>query len=234
MNLFDQILNWDRQLFFNLNSHHSPWMDNFMWLVSDPIVWIPFFLVALYALFKNKKNNSIAILITIALLIVITDQLSSGVIKPLVARLRPTHDPEFCDWVNTVNNYKGGLYSFVSGHATNFFALALFTSLIFNYWPYTIVSMLWALLISFSRIYLGVHYPLDIFSGMLLGILMSVLFYYIYVRIFDSSSKIRKKENRYRKAQLSSGFVLKDLNLLIITLLLLIVSLLTVSYSLVW
>lgn len=234
MNFFDQIINWDRQLFFNLNSHHSLWMDNFMWLVSDPIVWIPFFLVALYVLFKNKKSNSIAILITIALLIVITDQISSGVIKPLVARLRPTQDPEFSDWVNTVNNYKGGLYGFVSGHATNFFALALFTSLVFSYWPYTIVSMLWALLISYSRIYLGVHYPLDIFSGMFLGLLLSSLFYYLYVRIFDSSSKIRKRENRFRKAQLSSGFVSKDLNLLIITLLLLIVTLLAVSYSLAW
>lgn len=232
--MIEQIVNWDKQVLLTLNSYHNPWLDRFMWLLSDIKVWIPLIIVFLYILIRNRQSRSFIIFLVFAILLIITDQISSGIIKPVVERLRPSHDPDFGDWVNIVNNYKGGLYGFVSSHASNVFGFAVLSLLFFRSWPYTIVILLWASLISYSRIYLGVHYPLDVFFGMILGIISALFVYYLYYNIIEKSNKSRGRNVRVNKEMTSSEFRKKDVNLLVYSLLLLVVTLAISSSELTW
>jgi len=234
MNIFEQILDWDKQFLLTLNSHHSPWLDRFMWLLSDTIVWIPLLLVFLVILIRNRQSRALILILAFVLLFLITDQVSSSIIKPLVERLRPTHDPEFGDWVNVVNNYKGGLYGFVSSHAANVFGFAGLSILLFRSWPYSIVILIWASLISFSRIYLGVHYPLDVFFGMLLGLLSSVVIFILYRKFVEKPVKSRGRNVRSQKEMTSGEYRKKDIYFLIYSLLLLVSTLAIASSELAW
>jgi undecaprenyl-diphosphatase len=175
MDAVQQVLTWDEELFLSLNGLHSSFFDNFMWFVSSKFIWIPAALSIVYALVKDKKKEFWFILAGIVLTIILCDQLSSSVIKPFFHRLRPSH--QLGDLVHIVNGYRGGRYGFVSSHAANAFGFALFTSLIFRFVPYAIATFTWAAVNSYSRIYLGVHYPSDILCGALLGVACASVVY---------------------------------------------------------
>lgn len=234
MNIFEQILDWDKQFLLTLNSHHSPWLDRFMWLLSDTIVWIPLLLVFLVILIRNRQSRALILILAFVLLFLITDQVSSSIIKPLVERLRPTHDPEFGDWVNVVNNYRGGLYGFVSSHAANVFGFAGLSILLFRSWPYSIAILIWASLVSFSRVYLGVHYPLDVIFGMLLGLLSSIVIFILYRNFVEKPVKSRGRNVRSQKEMTSGEYRKKDIYFLIYSLLLLVSTLAIASSELAW
>jgi undecaprenyl-diphosphatase len=234
MDILDQIQNWDKQLLFTLNSHHTPWLDRFMWLLSDTVVWIPVLLIFLVVLFKNKQSRALILILIFVVLLLITDQVSSGIIKPLVERLRPTHDPEFGDWVITVNNYKGGQYGFVSSHAANVFGFAMLSLLLFRSWPYSIIIIVWASMISFSRIYMGVHYPLDVICGMLLGIFSAIIIFSLYRRFIEKPVKSRGRHTNSERDMTSGEFKKSDVYFLVYSLLLLISTLAIASSSLSW
>jgi undecaprenyl-diphosphatase len=209
------ILDWDKNLFLTLNGQHSSFFDIFMWMFSTKDIWIPAFICLIYVILKDKKRETLFIVIGIILTIIISDQISSSIIKPLVERLRPSHEPLLNGLVHIVNGYKAGEFGFVSSHAANSFAFALFTSLVFRYKPYTFVIFIWALVNSYSRIYLGLHYPLDIICGGVVGIISALMVYYLYFYlrniftgfIYNSFSKV---------GLTSSGFSFKGLWLIIL------------------
>jgi undecaprenyl-diphosphatase len=234
MNLFEGLINWDKQLLLVINSYHLPWLDRFMWLVSDTVVWIPVLLIFAVVLVKNKQSRAMLIFLAFALLILFTDQISSSVIKPLVERLRPTHDPDFGDWVNVVNNYRGGKYGFVSSHAANVFAFAGLSLLLFRSGIYSVVILLWAALISFSRIYLGVHYPLDVICGGLFGFCSAVVMYLLYLKTVEKPVRSRGRNERSHKDLTSGEFKKKDIYFLTFSLVLLLVTLAIASVKLAW
>ncbi|HET9570100.1 MAG TPA: phosphatase PAP2 family protein [Bacteroidales bacterium] len=233
MDLFERLLTWDRDLFLTLNGLHSSWMDHFMWLMSETVVWLPFFLVFLYQLIRNKKSKSLWLILTFALLITFTDQIASSVFKPLIERLRPTHDPDMVGLVHIVNHYKGGHYGFFSSHAANVFAFAGLSLLFVRNWSYTVCILIWASIISYSRIYLGVHFPLDILTGAAFGMLSSIGFYFLYQLLNKGkSSKRVSREKRRRKSV--DGFPKNEvLQLNAVLSIVLIVCMLT-SYYLAW
>jgi undecaprenyl-diphosphatase len=169
MNFWTGLLEWDVQALLSINALHNPWMDRFVWLLSETMVWSPAVLVLLYVLIKNKKIETIWIVLAIALLFVFTDQVAGSVIKPLVGRLRPTRNPEVLPYLDVVNAYLGGTYGFPSNHAANAFAFAGFSALLFKNKIYSLSIFFWAAMVAFSRIYLGVHYPLDVIAGALFG-----------------------------------------------------------------
>lgn len=177
----NELIAFDRHLLLKLNGLDVPFMDGTMWAVTHTLTWLVFFLAIIYIMSKhNNVGQVLTLLLCVALLILCVDQLTSHLIKPLVARLRPTHDPALASLVHTVRGYRGGLYGFVSGHAANTFSIAMFLTLHFRRWMPGVACFSWAALCSYSRIHLGVHFPLDILCGALLGLLLGWLFSMLY------------------------------------------------------
>lgn len=182
--MIEHILDYERNLFFLLNGSDSPFLDRFMWLYSGKAVWLPlaaFILIVL--LYKKKWQESILILFAIVLVITLCDQFASHVCKPIFTRFRPTHHPDFMDQVQTVFNYRGGKYGFISSHAANAFGFATFMSLLFRYRLFTWTIFLWSALTAYTRVYLGVHFISDIVPGAIAGVFFGWLVYYLYIKV---------------------------------------------------
>lgn len=179
--MIEKILYYERDLFLALNGSDSPILDRFMWLYSDKIVWVPLALFLFFILvYKKGWKESLFILLAITLVITLCDQFSSSVCKPLFERYRPTHHPDFKDYVETVFGYRGGRYGFISSHAANAFGFATFMALLFRNGLFTCTIILWALITAYSRIYLGVHFISDVVPGILFGTLFGYMVYCFY------------------------------------------------------
>jgi undecaprenyl-diphosphatase len=168
----------DRALFLFLNGINSPFWDEVMYWISAKRTWIPLYVALLYPLWKMHGWRLVYLLITVGLLIVFTDQFSVF-FKNTIGRYRPCHNLELLDIVHKVNNKCGGKFGFVSSHACNTFGLAFFFYQHFNrhYRWLGKALIVWAVVVSYSRIYLGVHYPADVFCGALLGMLLAFVCY---------------------------------------------------------
>ncbi|MCX7861990.1 MAG: phosphatase PAP2 family protein [Bacteroidales bacterium] len=167
---WQQIISIDSSLFQWLNSLHTPFLDTFMYIFSNRFFWIPLYLFIIFLIVKKYHKYSVIIILTLILTIVLTDQ-CSVFIKENVMRLRPSHNPIFEKTIHLNEGHKGGLYGFVSSHAANVSGFVTFLYLIpvFNRKRYWYLLLIWALLVSYSRIYNGLHYPLDIIGGLMLG-----------------------------------------------------------------
>ncbi len=193
------MLNWlqqiDQKIFLWINSAHSPFFDNIMWLISGQIIWIPFFLLIIYLFVKKHKKKAFLSLLFLLLSIAISDSTSVHLFKEVFKRLRPCHNPQIAGIVHIVRNHCGGKYGFVSSHATNFFALSTFSSLIIKKPWFTFCSFLIAIIVAYSRIYLGVHYPGDVLGGAILGFIISIVIFKIYLLILNQNNLIKKTTN---------------------------------------
>ncbi len=184
--MLDFLSELDKQLFLILNSFHNHFFDILMWWISDKLIWIPFYLFLLFLIVRKYDWESIAILLSLAILIALSDQIS-GFIKDEVQRFRPSHNTEIQDQVITLNGYLGGSYGFVSSHAANSFALAYFIYKFLNL-NYTFLGFflfIWAFIVSYSRIYLGVHYPGDILFGAILGLALAWIIVQVYHKVIS-------------------------------------------------
>lgn len=181
--MIDQLIEIDEQLFLVLNRMHESWLDPVMWLFSKTEASIPLYVLLLFHLYKVYREKTWTILLFVALLIIMTDQFTSGLMKPFFERLRPSHEPSLTGMVHIVNGYSGGSYGFASSHAANTFGIAMLLScLLRKEKPWISWVFLWAAFVSYTRIYLGVHYPGDILVGALIGILFGWLVFKLYVR----------------------------------------------------
>lgn len=182
------MLDWlnqiDTSLFLFLNSLHADWFDPVMIFFSGKLTWIPFYLVLLYLIIRQYKWQSLILLLFIAALISLSDQLSVRAFKFVIERPRPCHEPDLQPLIYLALGRCGGAFGFVSSHAANSFAMAGFVwFLLRGAYPYIgWVLFPWAAVVSYSRIYLGVHYPGDIMAGALLGLAISWLVWQIYRR----------------------------------------------------
>lgn len=159
-----------------------------MFYTSEKWLWVPFYLFFFYLVWKKYKKQTWVIIIAVAILITLTDQVHLHLFKNMFERFRPTHDPTIQDFVHTVNNYRGGEFGFVSGHAANSFAIATFLSVLIGvkYRYFTPLVIFWAALIAYSRIYLGVHFPADIICGAILGSVFGIIMALICKYIIDN------------------------------------------------
>lgn len=185
MTFIETLLTWDKELFLVLNGFNHPIADVFMFYISKVWVWVPLYLGVILFIAKKWKMEAIWIVLSIVICLLLTDQLTN-VTKEVFQRLRPSHEPELQGLVHHVKGYVGGKFGFVSGHSSNVFGFALLSALIIKNKTYTWSIFIWASVVAYSRIYLGVHYPLDIFCGMVLGIGVSTIVYLIL-------DKFRKK-----------------------------------------
>lgn len=173
----------DQILLLWLNSFHNTWVDELMWAISSKWLWIPLYAFIIYKLINTYKKESIRVFALIILTIALSDGISSAVIKNTFKRYRPSHNTEISSKVHVYTHsngeqYRGGTYGFVSSHAANSFAIATLTLLLLQkkskQWRWL---LLWAAIVSYSRIYLGVHYPLDIIGGAFIGIAITLTTY---------------------------------------------------------
>ena len=167
MELLQRILELDKDVFLFFNGFHNDFWDTIIIMITRQETWIPFFASILFFIIKNYRIKTLLIAIALAILIVATDQFSN-VIKDSVQRLRPTHDPAISHLVHIFFG-KGGQFGFVSAHAANSVAILVLTSRIFKSRSYYFLTLTWVLVFCYSRIYIGVHYPLDLICGGLIG-----------------------------------------------------------------
>ena len=194
--MLEQLLHIDTEVLLAINGWHAPWADRLMWIVSAKETWIPLYLLLVGLLvwryrkpamtsvkWLQKVPVCVVVIVVIGLAVGAADFIASGILKDLVARPRPTRVPELEGVLHLVNGYKSGKFGFVSSHAANTMAVALLFSLIWRKKIATVGMMLWVAVNCYSRMYLGVHYPLDILGGLMVGALMAVVAYVVLRRL---------------------------------------------------
>ena len=179
--MIEQLIQWDKELLITLNGSSSLFLDGIFMAITQTATWIPMFACLLYAVVKNNTwRQSLLVIAMVALLVTLCDQFASGFCKPYFHRLRPSREPELAAVIDLVNGYRCGLYGFISSHAANTFGISVFFSLLFRNRRITPLLLLYACLSSYSRMYLGVHYPLDILMGTIWGVFCGFLVYALY------------------------------------------------------
>lgn len=178
--MIEKIKSIDTSLFFYINEKHNAFFDEIMYWASHQWFWIPFYFLLLLFLISIFKKKTIILIPIIAVIITLCDQTASHLIKNIFLRLRPSHEPNLIPYIHLSKAGAGGTYGFVSSHAANVWGLTTFLLLLLpqKYNWVKMIMIFWAILVSYSRIYNGVHYPLDVLGGMIVGLIMGSLVYF--------------------------------------------------------
>jgi len=178
----EEIIQFDKQLLLMLNGSDSYYLDQVVLILTNARTWIPLYVSLLFLVVKNNHNwrTILLILASAGLCVLMAGTIDDEIVKPLVARWRPTHDPQIGHLVDVVDDYRGGNYGFFSAHASNTFSIALFFSLLVRYRWFTIGMVTYSLVNCWTRMYLGVHYPGDILVGLLWGTITALTVYSLF------------------------------------------------------
>ena len=189
LSLLHELMDWDRRLLVWLNSFHTDWLDPIMYYTSQTFFWLPLYLFLIWLIVKDFKKEWWIPMIGIIVTIVLADQITTSIMKPYFARLRPSQEPSLQGVIHLVRDrhgdiYTGGLYGFASSHAANTFGTATFFALIFRSRHRWINWLfVWAAAMTYTRIYLGAHYPGDILVGTIVGLLSALVGFKVHQAI---------------------------------------------------
>jgi undecaprenyl-diphosphatase len=192
--MIETLLKWDNQLFLLLNGLHSPFWDTIMVFASGKFNWLLLYLFIIFFIVRKHGWKTFWWLLTITLVVIATDQISVGLFKNVFQRLRPCHNPELQGLTHLVGRC-GGQYGFVSSHAANTFGVAVFLSLLFSKRWITFTLLIWAAFVSYSRIYLGVHFPGDVLCGAILGAGIGISLWLPANYLINRKMRAKKKKN---------------------------------------
>jgi len=188
----------DTQLFMLINESHNAFFDPMMYWLSDKLIWIPMYLLIIFLMIRRYKTRGVLMLLFIGIVIALCDQTASGFLKNTVQRLRPSHEPALAGLIHLSKAGTGGLYGFASSHAANVFGLATFLYFVLDekfkilkYWLF-----FWAILVGYSRIYNGVHYPGDVLVGSFIGVAYGYLMAKAYFKTNDYLEKKGKLDTQ--------------------------------------
>lgn len=171
----DFLLQLDKRIFLALNFDGGTFLDEFFWIVSGKLTWVPLYLLIIFLIYRRYGWKSTLVSVIFMVLAVIASDAIASLFKNGIPKLRPSHNPEFEGIIHRVHNYLGHRYGTVSAHAATVFSVMVFSSALVRTKWFTIMTLTWALLVGYSRIYIGAHYPMDVICGSVLGILMAVL-----------------------------------------------------------
>ena len=179
------LIDLDKQLLLWFNGSPSLYLDTLVRTLTNALTWIPFYLTLFYVVIKNNENVQKILLVvgSAALCVVLAGTIDDTIVKPTVARWRPTHDPQIGLLVDIVDGYRGGNYGFFSAHAANTFSIAIFFWWLVRSRLLTCAMVIWSLTNCWTRLYLGVHYPGDILVGLCWGAFAGCVAYWFYQRI---------------------------------------------------
>lgn len=182
----DTILELDKDLLIWINSFHADWLDPIMLIITKTFFWTPLYLFFIFLIFKKLEKDAWFALAGAILTILLADGITSQIMKPFFERLRPSQDPSVQNLLHLVTNskgeiYRGGLYGFASSHAANTFGTATFMWLLFrDKTKWISLAFIWAVCMTYTRLYLGVHYPGDILVGGMIGVLSGIAGYKLF------------------------------------------------------
>lgn len=220
--MMNSLLDVDLALLHFFNGGENLLMDQIVWVLTSGWTWIPLYLALFYIVMRNNETMpQIGLVVLSALLCVFfADGIVDGIVKPMVARWRPSNDPVIKYTINVVNNMRLKDYGFCSAHAANTMSLAVFFSLLIRSKMMSFTLIAWSLLNCWTRLYLGVHYPSDIICGLGIGCVVGILVYFLYYKLYYKiSPKIKYISNQYT----STGYAYGDLDFVMGILMLILV-----------
>lgn len=208
------LIEFDKQLLLMVNGSQSLFLDGMVKTLTTAATWIPLYISLFYLVLKNNDAvQKIAFIVVCAgLCVLIAGTLDDMLVKPNVARWRPTHDPEIGMMVDVVNDYRGGNYGFFSAHASNTFSIAVFFSLLVRSRLLSFFLIGWSLINCWTRMYLGVHYPGDILFGLLWGGIVGTAVWYLHYRVVGI---VQKKQTYISTQYTPTGYQIEDVDVVI-------------------
>lgn len=213
----NSLIDLDRDLLYFFNGSHSLFVDNLAVVLTSGLTWIPLYLALFYVVIKNNETMKQIMLAIgcVALCLALSDGVADFIVKPLAGRFRPSQEPAIKYAVDIVNGIRGTQYGFFSAHAANTFSIALFFSLLVRNRKFTVAMVLWSLANCWTRMYLGLHYPIDILSGIIWGFIAGGMSYFIYLKAYFSiSPKFHYISSQYTR----TGYSLVDIDTIFIVL----------------
>lgn len=213
------LLEIDREILSFFNGSESMFLDNLAVVLTSGLTWIPLYISLLYVVIKNNETMKQIMLVggSVILCLILSDGVTDFIVKPLVARFRPSWDPIIKYSVEVVNGMRNTQYGFFSAHASNTFCLAMFFSLLIRNRNFTIAIVLWSLINCWTRMYLGLHYPGDILVGLLWGTVVGLSVYYIYIK---SYLRMHPDFNYISSQYTSTGYNYGDIEIVLLILVL--------------